>query len=35
MSDRGKGPMIPVTMVGGSVGGEEAPAASDNKVEEI
>ena len=34
-SNRGKGPMIPVTMVGGSAGGEEAPAASDDEVEEI
>ena len=33
--DRGKGPMIPVTVVGGSAEGEEAQAASDNKVEEI
>ena len=27
--------MIPVTMVGGSEGGEEAQAASDDEVEEI
>ena len=34
-SDRGKGPMIPINVVGGSAGGEEAPAASDVEVEEI
>jgi len=32
---RGKGPLIPITMAGGSAEGEEAPAASDNEVEEI
>jgi hypothetical protein len=32
---RGKGPMIPVTVTGGSMEGEEAQAASDDEVEEI
>jgi len=32
---RGKGPMIPVTVAGGSTEGEEARAASDDEVEEI
>ena len=32
---RGKGPMIPVAMAGGSAEGEEAHAASDDEVEEI
>ena len=32
---RGKGPMILVTVAGGSTGGEEAQAASDDEVEEI
>jgi len=32
---RGKGPMIPVTVVGGSTEGEEAQAAFDHKLEEI
>ena len=32
---RGKGPMIPVTMAGGSTEGEEAQAASDDEVEKI
>ena len=32
---RGKGPMIPVTVVGGSAEGEEAQAASDDEVKEI
>ena len=32
---RGKGPMIPVTLAGGSTEGEEAQAASDDEVEEI
>ena len=32
---RGKGPMIPVTVAGGSEGGAEAQAASDDEVEEI
>ena len=32
---RGKGPMIPVTVAGGSAEGEEAQAASDDEVEEI
>jgi len=32
---RGKGPLIPVTMAGGSAEGEEAQAASDDEVEEI
>ena len=32
---RGKGPMIPVTMVEGGAEGEEAQAASDDEVEEI
>ena len=31
----GKGPMIPVTVAGGSSEGKEAQAASDDKVEEI
>ena len=33
--NRGKGPMIPVTVVGGSIEGEKAQAASDDEVEEI
>ena len=33
--NRGKGPMIPVIMVGGSTDGEEAQAASDDEMEEI
>ena len=33
--DHGKGPMIPVTMVGRSAEGEEAQVASDDDVEEI
>ena len=33
--NRGKGLMIPVTMVGGSTEGDEAQAASDDEVEEI
>ena len=32
---QGKGPMIPVTMTGGSAEGEEAQATSDDEVEEI
>ena len=32
---RGKGPMIPITVAGRSVEGEEAQAASDDEVEEI
>ena len=32
---RDKGPVIPVTMAGGSAEGEEAQAASDDEVEEI
>ena len=32
---RGKGPMIPVTLAGGSTEGEETQAASDDEVEEI
>ena len=32
---RGKGPMIPVTMAGGSTEGEEAQAVFDDEVEEI
>jgi len=32
---RGKGPMMPVTVAGGSAKGEEAQAASDDEVEEI
>jgi len=32
---RGKGPMIPVTVAGGSIEGEEAQAPSDDEVEEI
>ena len=33
--DQGKGPIIPITMVLGSVEGEEAQAVSDDEVEEI
>jgi len=33
--NRGKGPMIPVTVAGGSTEGEKAQAASDDEVEEI
>jgi hypothetical protein len=32
---QGKGPVIPVTMAGGSVEGEEAQTTSDDEVEEI
>ena len=33
--DRGKGPMIPITVVGGSAEGEETREASNDEVEEI
>jgi len=32
---RGKGPVIPITVAGGSAEGEEAQATSDNEVEQI